>query len=151
MIGINSALTFGGRNAVWQGSLALLVLLSMETPTLAAPDAPIRVELNAAENAQNRCKLSFVIENKADTAIDTLKLDLAVFGQDGAIHRRLILEMGPVRAAKTVVRTFDVDSVCDQIGSILLNDVTACAPGEPGICLDRLALSSRPTGIRFYK
>ena len=151
MIGTHSALTFGGRNTFRPGSLALLALLSMATPTLAAPDAPIRIELNAAENAQNRCRLSFVIENKADSPIETLKLDLAVFGQDGAIQRRLVVEMGPVRAAKTIVRIFDVESVCDQIGSILLNDVTACAPGEPGTCLDRLTLSSRPAGIRFYK
>ncbi len=116
-----------------------------------ADEAPIVVELNVAESAQSHCRLSFVVENKGDKAIDTLKLDLAVFGQDGGILRRLVVEMGPLRAAKTVVRTFDIEPDCPQVGSILLNDVTACAPGDPGSCLDRLTLSSRPANIKLYK
>jgi hypothetical protein len=59
--------------------------------------------------------------------------------------------MGPVRAAKTVVRTFIVDIDCPQLGAVLVNDVTACAPGEPGACLDGLGLSSRVKALRLYK
>jgi hypothetical protein len=65
--------------------------------------------------------------------------------------RRLLTEMGPVRSAKTIVRTFAVEAECRQIGSILVNDVTACAPGEPGACLDGLGLSSRLQALRLYK
>jgi len=137
--------------AGWRVCAVLFALLRMDAATPAASDAPIHIELNSAESVQNRCRLSFVVENKADTAIDSLKLDLAVFGRDGAIERRLVVEMGPVRAAKTMVRAFDVETECGQIGSILLNDVTASAPGDPGTCLDRLTLSSRPAAIRFYK
>ena len=50
-----------------------------------------------------------------------------------------------------MVRAFAVDGDCRQIGSILVNDVTACAPGEPGACLDGLGLSSRIEALRFYK
>jgi hypothetical protein len=132
-------------------SLALLALPPTETATRAAPEGAIRMELNAAESVQTSCRLSFVIENKAETAIETLKLDLAVFGREGAIQRRLVVELGPIRGSKTIVKAFDVDNECGQIGSILVNDVTACAPGEPGTCLDRLALSSRPPTIRLFK
>jgi hypothetical protein len=92
-----------------------------------------------------------VIENKSDVAIESMKLDLVAFGSDGGILRRLITEMGPVRAAKTMVRAFAIDTDCKQIGSILVNDVAACAPGEPGACLDGLGLSSRLKALRFYK
>jgi hypothetical protein len=68
-----------------------------------------------------------------------------------AFAANLLTEMGPVRSAKTIVRTFAVDADCRQIGSILVNDVTACAPGEPGACLDGLALSSRLQALRLYK
>ena len=51
----------------------------------------------------------------------------------------------------TMVRTFAVDADCRQIGSILVNDVTACTPGEPVACLDGLALSSRLQALRLYK
>ena len=108
-------------------------------------------QLNSIEAADNRCRLNFVIENKSDVALESMKLDLVAFGTDGSILRRLLTEMGPVRPTKTMVRTFAVDADCKQIGSILVNDVTACTPGEPGACLDGLALSSRLQALRLYK
>jgi hypothetical protein len=130
--------------------LGLVVPLWIGSPA-AATDQPIRIELNTVENAQNRCRLSFVIENKGESPVDTLKLDLAVFARDGAIRRRLIADMGPLRRGKTIVKTFDIEVDCAQIGSILVNDVTTCAPEEPGACLDRLTLSSRLPELRFFK
>jgi hypothetical protein len=132
--------------------LSALVVLQMLAPLYAsAADEKVLVQLNSIENADNRCRLNFVIENKSNAAIDSLKLDLVAFGTDGGILRRLITEMGPVRAAKTMVRAFAVDADCRQLGSILVNDVTACTPGEPGACLDGLSLSSRIEALRLYK
>lgn len=132
--------------------LRALVVLQVLVPLCAsAADEKVLVDLNSVESADNRCRLNFVIENKSAVAIESLKLDLVAFGTDGGILRRLITEMGPVRAAKTMVRAFAVDADCRQIGAILVNDVTACAPGEPGACLDGLGLSSRINTLRFYK
>jgi len=130
---------------------ALLLAILPFAPARGAQDDSINVELNSVESAQNRCRLAFVIDNKDELPLQTLKLDLAVFNRDGVVQRRLVIEMGPVRRAKTMVRTFEIDGECLQIGSILVNDVTACAPGDPGACLDRLTLSSRVSGIRLYK
>ena len=135
-----------------RGVLRALVVLQALVPLCAfAADNKVLIELNSIENADNRCRLNFVIENKSHVAIESMKLDLVAFGGDGGILRRLITEMGPVRAAKTVVRTFPVDAECRQLGAILVNDVTACTPGEPGACLDGLGLSSRVKPLRFYK
>jgi hypothetical protein len=131
--------------------LALLMLWPAQSSIGAVAENPIRVELNTMESVQSSCRLSFVIENKGESPIETLKLDLAVFGREGAIQRRLIVELGPVRGSKTVVRAFDVEGDCAQIGSVLVNDVSACAPGDPGTCLDRLTLSSRPSAVRLFK
>ena len=117
----------------------------------AAPDEPIRLELNVLENADGRCRVSFVIDNKSQAALESLKLELAVFNRDGIVQRRLATEMGPVRGLKTIVKAFMVDGTCDDIGAILVNEVTACAPGDANTCLDRLALSSRVPSVRFYK
>jgi hypothetical protein len=130
---------------------ACLALLGFTAAAYAAPDKAIRIELNAAEVVQNRCRLSFVIENKNDTAIESLKLDLDVFGKDGGIQRRLVTEMAPLRPAKTIVKAFDIDGDCAPIASILVNDVTACAPGPADACLDRLTLESRLSTIRLFK
>jgi hypothetical protein len=116
-----------------------------------APAEPIRVELNAMENAEGRCRVSFVIENKGEAAVETLRLDLALFNRGGIVQRRVATDMGPVRAAKTIVKTFTLEGGCDEIGSVLVNEVAACTPAEPNVCLDRLALSSRIEKVRFYK
>ncbi len=128
----------------------ILALLALMTPAQATDD-PIRIELNIAEPVQNRCRLSFVIENKGDGAVESLKLDLAIFGSDGAIQRRMVTEMGPLRRAKTIVKAFEVDGACNQIGSVLVNSVTVCTPGDADACLDRLVLGSRLSNLRLFK
>ena len=135
------------RRVLW----ALVVLQALLPLCAVAADEKVLLELNSVESADNRCRVSFVIENKSEAAIESLKLDLVAFSTDGGILRRLITEMGPVYAAKTMVRAFLVDSECRQIGAILDNDVTACAPGEPGGCLGGLGLSSRVKTMRLYK
>jgi hypothetical protein len=116
-----------------------------------APAEPIRVELNAMEDAEGRCRVSFVIENKGGAAVETLRLDLALFNRGGIVQRRVATDMGPVRAAKTIVKTFTLDGSCEEIGAVLVNEVAACTPADPNVCLDRLALSSRIEQVRFFK
>jgi hypothetical protein len=133
------------------GVLRAALVLSALVPGFAlAAESTVRVELNAAEAADKRCLLTFVIENTA-AAVDSLKLDLVVFNSDGVVHRRMVTEMGPVRGAKTIVRSFSVDGECGQIGSVLVNDVTACTPGNPAACLEGLVLSSKLKSVRLYK
>ena len=135
--------------------LALLLLvqtlaLPMTAMMARAAEESTRIELNAAENTENRCRLTFVIENKGK-AVDSLKLDLALFNTEGAVYRRMLVDMAPVRANKTIVKTFVTEGDCAQLGSILVNEVTACQPGEPAACQDQLALSSRVKTVKFFK
>ena len=130
---------------------ALLPLLAIAVPSGATAAEPIRIELNAAVPAQQQCLLSFVIENKSVSELRSLKLDLAFFGRDGVIARRLVAEMGPLRGAKTVVKTFEVEEECGSLGSILINDVSACLTDEPDDCLARLVPTSRVPDIKLFK
>jgi hypothetical protein len=130
--------------------LAIVVPAAAEEHDKEKPET-VRVELNAAEAADKRCLLTFVVENKAAVNVEVFKLDLAVFNTAGVIQRRLIAEMGPLRGGKTMVRTYPVDGDCGQIGAVLVNDISACQPGDPGACLDGLGLSSRVQNVRFYK
>jgi hypothetical protein len=134
-------------------TLRPFIVLIVLAATLAAEaaDKNVLVELNSIEAVDNRCRLNFVIENKSQAGIDSMQLDLVAFGTDGAILRRVLTEMAPLRAAKTMVRAFVIEAECRQLGALLVNDVTSCAPDEPAACLDRLALSSRLGSIRFYK
>ena len=130
---------------------ALLVVLVTVPAGAFAANEKLLIELNTVESAENRCKINLLAENKAAVALDSMKLDLVLLGTDGGVMRRVIMEMGPIRPVKTVLRAFLVDAECRQIGAILVNDVTACVPGEPGACLDGLGLSSRLKGVRLYK
>jgi hypothetical protein len=128
----------------------LAILLADSSAPVAAADA-IRIELNLAENVQGKCRLSFLIENKNETATTSLKADLVVFNREGVIARRLVAEMGPVYRSKTMIKTFEIEGECGQISSILINDMVACTPHDPAECLDQLVVSSRVPGITLFK
>jgi hypothetical protein len=133
-----------------RGVRHVALLLCGLIPTLAQAEELSRLELNAVETANNRCLLTFLIESKTSKAMDTLKLDLALFNPEGIIQRRMFFEMGPIRGMRTIVRTFPIEGECGQTGAILVNDA-ACSIGDPGECMDGLALSSRVKTIRLYK
>ena len=128
-----------------------IIAFPLLSPCAFAADDPVHVELNALENTEGRCRLTFVIENKGKSAVETLKLDLALFNTEGAVYRRMLVDMAPLRPAKTIVKTFSTEGDCAQLGSLLVNEVTACQPGEPAACQDQLSLSSRVKNVRLFK
>jgi hypothetical protein len=136
-----------GMRSVAASIIALGLLAALPAP---AAEQNVRVELNAFEGTDTQCRMTFVIENKS-AALESLKLDLVVFNSESVVYRRLITEMGPVRSGRTIVKTFAIDTKCAQVGAVLVNDVSACTPGEPNACLDGLALSSRVNNVRLYK
>jgi hypothetical protein len=124
--------------------------LSLLASAVAAADHNVRVELNALDGTETQCRMTFVIENKS-AALDSLKLDLVVFNTESIVYRRILTELGPVRSGRTMVKTFAIETKCAQVGAVLVNDVSACMPGEPNACLDGLTLSSRVNNVRLYK
>ncbi len=119
----------------------------------AAQDSPVAIELNKLESREKSCRVFVLIGNKSDINYQSLKLDLILFRQDGVIERRLALDLAPVRANKTSVKTFDLDALeCSGFSSILINDAIECKSeaGQIGDCLDRLAVSSRAS-VKFTK
>ena len=128
-------------------ALALSLLVS---PAVQATEQNVRVELNTLESTETHCRMTFVVENKS-AALESLKLDLVVFNTESIVYRRLITELGPVRAGRTIVKTYAIETKCAQVGAVLVNDVSACIPGDTNTCLDGLSLSSRVKDVRLYK
>ena len=122
-------------------------LLGLSVPALSQEEKPrIGIELNSATPVENACRLSFLVENGLDVAIDDLALELVLFDKDGRVDRFVVVRTGRLPLEKRRVRQFDVPQVkCDAIGSVLVNDVAECAGQglDPAVCLDRLAISSR--------
>lgn len=124
------------------------VALAMAGPGSAARAAsPLQLELNKVEPVDGGCRLYLVLRNEGET-FDSLKLDLVGFGTDGVIRQRVAVELGPVPAARTTVRLFDLAGAdCPGLGSLLVNDVLTCSDSAGAVadCVDRLAVSSRAT------
>ena len=104
-----------------RGVVFALVVLHVLLPiATSAAEEKVSIQLNSVENTDNRCRLNFVIENKSQVRIESMKLDLVAFGGDGGILNRVIVDMGPVRPAKTMVRAFAVDAECAHISELLI-------------------------------
>ncbi|WP_458095038.1 Tat pathway signal protein [Roseomonas sp. WA12] len=136
---------------------ALLGTALLGAGLIAAPAAraqapePIAIELNRLESRPEGCRVWMLVRNPG-AAADPLRLDLVIFGKDGVVGRRLALDLGPLPAAKTMARIFDLAGTpCDGLGHVLLNDVLACGPDSPAACLARLAVSSRANGVALEK
>ncbi|MFC0408908.1 Tat pathway signal protein [Roseomonas elaeocarpi] len=121
--------------------------------------APITIELNRLEPQPDLkpaagCRAWLLMRNPGAEALDPLRLDLLLFGKDGVIARRLALDVGPLPGAKTMARVFDLSALpCENIGSVLLNDVLACNKGDDAraACAARITTASRVTGVNFEK
>jgi hypothetical protein len=124
--------------------LGLLVLGLTLWNGLAAADG-IKVELNKLEPNADACRAYLIFDN-AGPAIEALQLDLVLFDQSEVISRSIVVDTGPLRAAKTTVKLVDIPGLaCADIRRMLLNDVSECrdAAGAHNDCIERLTLSSR--------
>jgi len=120
------------------------LLLAAAGAALADP-VKLEVELNKLEPQDKSCRAFLVVNNDSAIAFETFKLDLFLFQPDGVIGRRFLVNIAPIKAQKRAVKQFDLEGIaCDQVGSLLVNDVTECkaASGEPGDCLGGLVLKS---------
>jgi hypothetical protein len=109
---------------------AVAALIACALPTMAGAGA-LAIELNKLEPEKDSCRAYMVVTNNSSTPYQVLKLDLVLFQPDGVIGRRFALDLGPLKPQKRSVKLFDIDTPCDQVGSLLINDVLECN-GESG-------------------
>lgn len=123
----------------WMAATAGLLLMSLTTPVAAET---VSVELNKLEPSNGACRAYMVTDNRLDSALKSLKLDLVMFDDQGVISERLAVELGPLAAGKTRVKAFDIDGVgCGVISRILLNGVLNCDGADD--CRSAVAVTSR--------
>ena len=111
-----------------------------------AASAPIRLELNRLESDGDNCRAYLLIDNSKGTSHRSFKVDLFVLDTEGIAAKRVVLELGPVAAKKTLIRLFDIQGVpCAKFGKVLLNDVLGCedAAGQRQNCLANTTTDSK--------
>lgn len=120
------------------------VLVSAPSGARAEP-AKLDIELNKLEAQGNGCRAFFVVGNDSAAEYEALKLDLVLFQPDGVIGRRFLVNLAPIKASKRTVKQFDLEGTpCDQVGSLLVNDVLECkaTTGPVEDCLSGLTVKS---------
>ena len=111
----------------------------------AAEGGDIAIELNKLEPQGQACRAYVVVSNKSAKEWQSLNLDLVLFRPDGVIGRRFAINLAPLRPDKRTVKLFDMDGTpCDQVGSILINDVIECKTeaGPVDDCLTHISVST---------
>ncbi|MFT3673482.1 hypothetical protein [Aestuariivirga sp.] len=122
----------------------LWLLYCFVAAPVAAQPPKVALELNKSEDIAGKCRIYFVTREQSGTRLDTQKTEIIVFQKDGAIGRKVLVELGPVRANKTSVKVFDLDLPCSELASVLINDVSECGPNQKTEeCLEGLTPSSR--------
>ena len=108
----------------------------------------LNIELNNISVNNSICQVYIRVRNATETAYDAFKIDLAFFDKGGVINDRVLVDLAPLRDRKTSIHVFDMpDLDCDNVGEVLLNDITECVPDEgsarPSDCFDAVELSAK--------
>lgn len=126
----------------------LLGLVLLCAPVLAQETSTPRfaLELNALQPAEAGCRVSFLATNELGAQLDRAAVELALFDKAGSIDRIVTLDFKDLSAGKTKVLQFQLTGLqCDNLGRVLVNDISACegAIAPASICLDALETSTR--------
>jgi len=127
---------------------AALMALGISAPhaAKAQENRGISVELNRLAEGEKGCRMSLVFTNRLAVRLEDLQLETVLFDPDGRAGRFLVLKSQPLIPGKVRVQQYDLgDTRCEDIGSVLINDVIGCE-GEgltPAVCLQELNPSSR--------
>ncbi|SLN45015.1 hypothetical protein [Ruegeria meonggei] len=111
-------------------------------------DAPtgLQIELNTIQDVEGACRLTFVAENRTDSAIDTASFQTVVFDASGRVITFTLYNFRELPLDLPRVRQFDVrGEACGNISRVLINGLSSCVTGgsESEVCLKALNLSSR--------
>jgi hypothetical protein len=106
----------------------------------------LSLELNAVSQVDTACRFTFLAHNQMGVEISELAVEVVLFDKDAHFMSILALKTGRLTDDKSRVRQFLLPNVaCDDVSSVLVNDVTECtgqgltAPA----CLDALKVSSK--------
>ena len=127
--------------------LAFATVLALSiAPAAAVEPGQFGLELNALQQSDTGCRITFLAENRLGSEIGKSSFELALFGAEGSIDRLVALDFGALPEGKSRVVQFELRQLaCDEIGRVLVNDITACEGGDltPATCLAALVPSTR--------
>lgn len=112
----------------------------------AAPKPALSLELNAVQQSQKGCRLTFVVANRLGADLSKAAFEIALFDPAGVVDTLTVLDFKELPAEKTKVTRFDLPGLdCAKISRVLVNRATECAGEgiEPSACMRQLAPSTK--------
>ncbi len=124
--------------------LARTLPLLLALMTSVAHADPVRLDLNALNPRDGACQLVFVAQNDSGADVTGLVLEAVLFDTDGRVAAMTLLDMLDLPTGRMRVRSFEIGGLaCGDLGRLLINGISECAPvGAPG-CTQPLAVTSR--------
>ncbi len=125
-------------------AIICILPLAVQAETEAKPG--LLVELNAVQDVEGACRLTFLIENESKTSIDSASYQVVIFDASGVFERLTLFGFRDLPAERPRVRQFDVrDITCQNLGRVLINGVSSCIVdgNESNICDQTPTLRSR--------
>ncbi len=115
-----------------------------------ADEAPIGqhldIELNAATQTDQGCRLSFLLINGHAQDIKSAVFETVLFDTAGAVKMLTLFDMGELPTSRPRVRQFILPQTqCVELGQVLFNGSKSCSAEtlEATACMDGLTLHSR--------
>jgi hypothetical protein len=133
------------RMTAFLGAVGIVLGSILSAGQAAAQEKAIAIELNKATNAEQGCRLTFVVKNDTPSLLEKTSYEIAAFDASKTVMKLLVFEFGRLPAGKTKVVEFALAGVgCPNISRILINTSPECiADGAAStICLDALRTSS---------
>jgi hypothetical protein len=120
--------------------LFMSLVFGLLTNPVNADDETIIIELNKTEDTEQGCRPLFLFDNRSGHQLNRFQVELVLFDDKGVYSKQILLDMAPLYKGKKTLASFLLaDTRCDEIGSILVNDLPACENSTSG-ALDCLAL-----------
>lgn len=125
-----------------------LALCMVHSPASAqdSQGAHVSIELNAVQQVEDACRISFVIQNGHGFDIEQAVYEAVLFDTDGRVERLTLFDFGALPAARPRVRQFVVPGLaCASLGRLLINGAETCAGTDvpKDACGKDLGLRSR--------
>ncbi|MBK5925842.1 hypothetical protein [Rhodobaculum claviforme] len=120
------------------------IVLALWPAGVAAEAPALELALDRARDVAEGCAATFVLSNRGSEALEALSLEAVIFDAAGRVARLTLFDMGGVPAEARRVREFVIPgAACDGLSAVLVNAVSACAPGTAAACATPPALVSR--------
>ncbi len=111
------------------------------------------MEINKLEQRDNLCVAYVRFSNQSGTEFSEFKAELFAFDQDDVITAHFLADFQQVLSNKTMVKLVPMkDTVCEQVSSILLNQMISCKSGDADVdgCLRMLETGAKGS-IKLFK